>query len=534
MLVNSELNSPYRNKARTYNLINALIFLAKCSKFMWYKKQDVPIYHFELNNNGKKIHSKPFNVGMVAYIASELIANARGDQLFGVEGLNESIDFINSDYPGRIEYDNSDPAFRGIQLLLSQIYPQFSLPTGIKIINQFGRYMTLYCEICNQPGTRSMPKYMKQFKNSFEGITIEEYPLIGMVIFALALLGEGKIDPDNIEDAQINISGLNISSQKIKYVLDRVSTSPEEFKVQMNKKVSNLVHGHTLLNPLLRYPVIKIDNEYYSPVPQLIIQRTTEGIYEDLKDLVGEKEKSRLFTSLGFVFEKYIKLLVEQTNKYKRWKIWSDQEYDNGSFKSVDLIIQDNDTVILIECKTQRMSKQVKTFMDENKYHQELEEIAHGIEEIIRTAKHIKEGRLVVNGLRTNIIRCWIGIVITFDEYILRPNEVTIINSENYQSNSINTKPIWDHFMKQVRERINKSPDISIQDLDAFPQEQIMVYSLDEFEFFLGSYKLGIDKISNLKSGKVSPNIHPYHKRKFLKYWEPLKKSLKKVGYSNL
>lgn len=367
---------PYRRDLKEINLVQALNYLTKCSLHVW-ETRPSPLYRYPDKVRGVNRFSQPYNLPTLAYLASEIVANARGEKDFGLEELNAGIEFINSHSTIEQDFKKTDDTFRGIQILLATAYPQVAIADGPRIINRFGRYLLLYGEIGSGSGTGSMPKFITQFPDFKSGLQISEFMLMGMVAFALAWKEQGRIKTVDLPD--FKVGSILITKDKVNRFLRTVSTGPDTFKNKMIRTVSEKWHMHTLTNPLLRHPVIKVDETHLVPVPQLLVDRCGEGIYEDFREVLDSSQFQQFSEDLGQTFAKYIHHLVRKTSP--TWQIWIDIPY-NG-LRTCDILILDGNDLVLVECKTSRMDKITKTWMSKSKYNWELEAAIDGVEAIV-------------------------------------------------------------------------------------------------------------------------------------------------------
>lgn len=513
MMEISVQDAPYRRALRGINLEQALNYIAKCSISIWWQTPPQPLYRHSDVVRGIARISQPYALVTLAYLASEIIANARGDQEFGLEEFNSGVEFI--DLPSGVvqEFSQTDRSFRGIQILLTTAYPQIAIADGPRIINRFGRYCLLYKEIGTQNGTGSMPGFIARFPDFKEGLQIEQFMIAGMVVFALALMGRGRIDTDSLTD--LRVGPTLVTKDLIDHFLVAVSADPDVFKDRMLRTISEKWHAHTLTNPLLHHPVIAIGKTYLAPVPQLLLDRCGEGIRGDFKEGLSDRQFQKFSKDLGSAFEKYIQHLIERTDS--TWQVWNDLLYDG--VRTCDLLILDDHDLLLVECKTSPLRKLVKTWMSKSEYDQALNEVARGVEAIVRTAKHLKEGKLEIAGLDIDQVQRWAGIAVTIDEYLLRPSAAHVFSSNEAQSMTLDTSPVRGYFLQICRRRIKRSKHISWRDVEEFPENHIQVLSADDFEQRLAATIPGHNHLFDVVIGQALQAVHPVLEEQFERYW---------------
>ncbi len=359
------------------------------------------------------------------------------------------------------------------------------------------------------------------FSGHFGLSSNKEFMVSGITVFALAQMGQGEVRLADF--IPIKLEELLITRYILEQFLQSVSADPDTFTRRMIRKVSEDLHQHTLLNPLLRFPIIQVNGRYFAPVPQLILERCIKEIYEDFRENLSREQKDAFCEDIGPVFEKYIKHLIENTNP--GWQIWPEQLYDEGALKTCDLFVLDGRDLLLIECKGSPMRKQVKTWMSQTGYDNQLRKLAKGIETIARTAKHLKEGRLKIDGLDVNQIQRWAGIVVTLDEYLQNlPPSVEIVDSDTIRRLKIHTQPIRDYFFERCRKHIEKSQYVSWRDVvDTFNIDHLRVISADEFETLLAVAATGQRALFDATLGHVSFRAHPILLSRFEQLWAGLR-----------
>ncbi len=174
-------DAPYRRILKNINLVDALMYIAKCSLSIWsemYVRQNLQPIYMHREQVGRRI-SEPYNLSTLAYLASEIIANARDRKWkFGLDYFNEGIKFINSSIKVVEELQETDADFRPIQILLSQAYAQMELADRVPLFNKFGRYDLLFDEIAYQDGTGAMPQILSRFPDFRNGLSIKELLLL--------------------------------------------------------------------------------------------------------------------------------------------------------------------------------------------------------------------------------------------------------------------------------------------------------------------------------------------------------------------
>lgn len=502
-------SATYRQLLKNLSLTAALHYIAQCSIRIWWQMPPQPLYRHIDSVGGVARWSELYGLTDLAYLASEIVANARGTEQFELEHFDSGIKFIHSPSSIVEALDQVESKFRGIQLLLAAAYPQIASADGPRLVNRFGRHWLLYNEIGVQRDTGSISRFIARFPQMNQGLSIPKFMIAGSVAFALALANGGQIETSSFSN--LRVGSTMIQPDTIDCFLQAVSATPETFKRKMLRAVSEKWHMHTLTNPLLTHPVIKMDSTYLAPLPQLLIDRCGVGIREDFRTGLSTEQFRMFSKDLGRAFEKYLRRLVENTNPH--WCVWSERDYDG--LKSCDLLILDEQALILVECKSSPMRRQVKTWMSKAAYDQELGKVAEGIEAIVRTAKHLREGKLRIEGLEVERIQQWAGFVVTMDEYLLRPSRVYVLDTDGRRMVDLDLFPVRDYFLQVCRARSAESQHVAWQDALDFPEAHLQVVSVDDFEQHLAATAQRRANLFDLTTGQVLPGVHPMLQDRF-------------------
>ena len=234
--------------------------------------------------------------------------------------------------------------------------------TGYHSIFRLCRYMLsrtlyLYEELIDHD---LAPEYIKEivkskFNRSF-GVSLHDFIKIGAILFAASINQKGGLRRDYLEKAR-NL-GMPIPDDiTVRACLNLITCDPTQFR---NDKL--LIKKN--LNPLLRYPIIRIwdgsdadephDDKFITPIPNLLMYRITIGLYYQLFNLFGEK----FSTEFGDLFQLYVSKILDGFNLSS--KVISEDDVDlyitskrkkGWKPKRPDWTIFTDEGIILIECK---------------------------------------------------------------------------------------------------------------------------------------------------------------------------------------
>jgi hypothetical protein len=167
------------------------------------------------------------------------------------------------------------------------------------------------------------------------------------------------------------------------------------------------------LNPLELYPIIRTDRSgLVIPVPEQVLSRVTIGLYYQLLDAYGID-----FTNtFGLVFQEYVGELL-------RW-VWGNgqlySEFRYGRRKdqqdSIDWILVEDDTAVLIECKITRLSMQSKVLADPSQLEADVQKLL--VRAVKQLHRFIKNVRSHVAGLESfSDISSFVPVVVVLDPF---------------------------------------------------------------------------------------------------------------------
>jgi hypothetical protein len=224
---------------------------------------------------------------------------------------------------------------------------------------------------------------------TISGLTLEEILVLGLVFFGMAKKGFFELF-EEIEKYPEEAKGfLNLGNQiafsswiSCNYwefrTLSRLDTPPtadyEKFRFNPLLRKPAIIPD---LNPMLGHPRV-----YITPIPILIYERVTRGLYFDLADHFKIDEHNNPFrTALGSVLQEYIGLLLKaaigESNVKPEWRYGTRRQPKD----TPDWFLIQNNSAVLIEVK------QSGLYLDSKKWG-ELEIIRRDLNRTIGAAVH--------------------------------------------------------------------------------------------------------------------------------------------------
>ena len=127
--------------------------------------------------------------------------------------------------------------------------------------------------------------------------------------------------------------------------------------------------------PLLEYPAVRTGNdEYIVPIPKLLIDRSTNGLFHDLANgMRGSGHANPFRTYFGKLFERYVGLQLAMV--FDPTQLYPEQNYGKGGKSTPDWVVNDPDMVLAIECRS-------STFTLETQKNADIERIARDLGKI--------------------------------------------------------------------------------------------------------------------------------------------------------
>jgi hypothetical protein len=149
-----------------------------------------------------------------------------------------------------------------------------------------------------------------------------------------------------------------ISADECRIVLSRIGATYDEFRNLSAKfRVPDVLYVKSELNPLVQRPAILHGSEVLLPIPRLLLQRITDGLFFDISDNLDRRGSQTLRDYFGHLFEQYVGRLL-------KWTFGEDHVYPEQSYKvdkhrqleGPDWVVIDGDTAMLFECRSRRIS----------------------------------------------------------------------------------------------------------------------------------------------------------------------------------
>jgi hypothetical protein len=242
-------------------------------------------------------------------------------------------------------------------------------------------------------------------------------------------------------------------------------------------------HEKQRFNPLLKYPILKPDRNpqpgaplvYIDPLPRLVHERVTRGLYFELSDhFMGHGKRNPFRQSFGYVFQEYVGELLKDALGGKG--VLAELKYKVGKDEKLtpDWMVIDGDRCLLVEVKQAGLYLNAKMWGDIETVKGDLSKsVGGGVKQLWNFEQAVLSGRhpelAILSGVKE-----FERIVVSYDHL--------------YYSNSI--------LRDKIRERF-------VEDGVSVPADYHWhVISIDELEFVLGMH--GPNLLRLLKEKRIN------------------------------
>lgn len=151
------------------------------------------------------------------------------------------------------------------------------------------------------------------------------------------------------------------SKENMDKTLKILSTGLSELREQLKEQLrydSNTFITHDYEH--VKKPIFESNQKLYCIFPDLLFNQFTSGVYY-LAEIYNSKYNVN--NAFGSCFEKYVGIVLSK-NQTDKVKIRKEITYNRGQNKTSDWIIEGNDTIVFLECKTKRLQIQSKKYED--------------------------------------------------------------------------------------------------------------------------------------------------------------------------
>lgn len=341
-----------KNKIIRYPLEDVLLFSWAYSRFFTFGTKlpsEIPNYKILNQKRGNSVEAwgeiglVPWEVDIILreYLTHFKFSNPFDRSLLSGRRIFDTRELVFSLADTLIKESKGDQAFDFGAYMWALGCQQFSWQDR-HYLKELQRFFIIYSD------AELKEAIQKEINQNFE---IDKILLIGGIILGTYI----KIF--NPQSPLIKNELASISEDNISYFLNTFSIEFEDLIKNSELKKELNENFEFKFNPIKRYPLIKYKEYIYCPQPIYLLDILTTG----LRYIILEKEKrgnvNRVF---GLAFEKYCLKIAEcSLKKRKDLDVYGDQntKTKDGTPKTVDIIIDENDTTLFVECKSRYLNK---------------------------------------------------------------------------------------------------------------------------------------------------------------------------------
>jgi hypothetical protein len=352
---NIDIYHPISGTITVDNLINYLKNFQLCSALKLIGNlsfQNVLEWHNEccLNWSIQGIQVQvPIRDSILAYISMVLIScsNDYRSKIMATDDLCKAIDM----YFGLLSSIKSEP--NNIDGLLVRLgFSQFDYDRDIRV-NQFARTLLIYKYLWEDYNKENIN--VEQEILRLTGFNVEQTLTLGQFLFAAS--HGGYFHLVNCSDTKSEYLNKIATLENQVCFAKWLSSSYQEFRDIFSSELRE--YRTSRFNPLIKKPLLQIERNvnqeqlktYISPVPRLIYEKITNGLYYELTQAFSNENYNSFRSAFGNVFQEYVGLLLKKTIGENG--IVSEFKYGANSNKkdSIDWIVINGRTAIFIEVK---------------------------------------------------------------------------------------------------------------------------------------------------------------------------------------
>lgn len=252
-----------------------------------------------------------------------------------------------------------DPMEKIYSLMIKVAYQQFPFQEGTR--NLLPRHLLIYLFSKTR---KSLLDVDSAVSRNF-GISIQEFLTLGFV-FTAASLVHSAFSRSFIENTKIRAIKKTVVPGKIDMFLKRTAADYDTFRDMCTQEIKEYPRSGTYrFNPLFDRPIIlRKDRKICIPVPMLVFNAITKGLYYDLLDIFHvEGEKGNEFAEwFGYAFEYYGGLLLKNT--FGKLRVFKEPVYGKEGKRGPDWTVIQGNTAIVLEFRSGRLNKKTKVYGD--------------------------------------------------------------------------------------------------------------------------------------------------------------------------
>lgn len=252
-----------------------------------------------------------------------------------------------------------DPMERIYGLMIKMAYQQFPFQEGTRDL--LPRHLLIYLFSKTR---KSLLDVDSAISRHF-GISIQGFLTLGFIFTAASLVHSAFLR-SFIENTTIRAIKETVVADKIDMFLKRTAADYDTFRDMCMQEIKEYPRSGTYrFNPLFDRPIVlRKDRRICIPVPMLVFNAITKGLYYDLLDIFHiEGEKGNAFAEwFGYAFEYYGGLLLKSA--FGKLRVFQEPVYGKESKRGPDWTVIQGNAAIVLEFRSGRLNKRTKVYGD--------------------------------------------------------------------------------------------------------------------------------------------------------------------------
>ncbi len=309
----------------------------------------------------------------------------------------------------------------GIMTLVRVAYEQF--PYQEQLDELIPRHLTIWTE--TKPANPRLD-IQEAFKRK-TGLSIVEFMKIGVAFYSCAI-HQASFTREFIEGTQAEKLQPFLTPEKVDAFLMSVAADFPAFRrLCLQEEQEAPGAGKWVFNPLISRPVITLpDGRFCVPIPRLLIQRITKGIYYDLQESFSTPDYNPFLEWFGHAFEEYGGIILRMALKHST--VHPEPLYGSPELGGPDWTILGQKIGLAMEFRSTRLPKIVRTTTERDAVMNRIRQaLAHTVGRLPSKIKDIFDGTA---GLPTTGVDEIVPAVVTLESWYPEALTTDLIREE--------------------------------------------------------------------------------------------------------
>lgn len=319
--------------------------------------------------------------------------------------------------------------------------------------------------------TQSTYRYYRIFNfGDLKGIVESKIGLTPKEIYQIGLTLIGLFNNYFSAEIPIKSSIRAIDANKIGLFMYTFGLDLKTLKERLSQSLTfneNLVYGY---NPLRANPLIIYENKLYCPLPTLLLWQITSGIYYRI---INEKGFNEAF---GKSFQDYVGFISKHVfHDVPRYLIYPEEVYGTPQKRTIDWVIEDKESFLMIECKAKRLTISSKSeLLDNSAIESDLDKMTSFIIQGYKTILEFKKGNYP--HIKYESTKSLFLLILTLEEWFINLNHLYL--------DQLREKVVHRLKKENIDERIIGEIPYMVDSMDSFERNVQLMKSIGIKTYF--------------------------------------------------